>query len=259
MAKKQPVAQQIRTENGDLPQRRRSENLPEGLYYFEDALEITDALEARVITCDSWLLEFIKLDAGEISFISGAREIRPLLREFAILYPPFTFTRPVFSGVSAKIKGIAGSAPLPPELSSKPLVFEAAFETAPKSTAETIGILESNRRAQTVDACADASLLSLKAKRLIDDNYRIFPSIARIAARLNVSHAHLTRQFKRDFRLSPNAYLHQIRIADATFRLTRGEPIIEVSSDVGYNDLSRFYKQFRKSNAAPPGFCQAKK
>jgi YesN/AraC family two-component response regulator len=39
----------------------------------------------------------------------------------------------------------------------------------------------------------------------------------------------------------------------------RGEAIIEVSGDVGYNDLSRFYKQFRKSTAASPGFCRSKR
>ena len=260
MAKNQPDSQPIKTRNGALPQRRRSENLPEGLYYFEDELVIDGVLEARVVTATGWLLELLKLDAGEISFLDGAREIRPPLKEFAIFYPPFTFTRPVFKNVKASLKGIAGTAPLPAELLSRPLAFEADSKIAPKSAAEVIEILKSNRRAaQSVDACAEASLLSLRAKKLIDENYRVFPSIARIAARLKVSHAHLTRQFKRDFRLSPNAYLHQVRIADATFRLTLGQPIIEVSGDVGYNDLSRFYKQFRKSNAASPGFCQLMK
>lgn len=259
MTKKQLATQPPKNEKGDLPQRRRSENLPGGLYYFEDELAVTGVLEARVITATGWLLEFLKLDAGEISFMSGTREIAAPFRELAIFYPPFTFMRPVFGNVKASIKGIAGTAPLPAEFTTKPLVFEVGFKNAPKSLAAVIEILKSSRAAQAVDACAEASLLTLKAKKLIDENYRIFPSIARIAARLNVSHAHLTRRFKLDLGLSPNAYLHQVRIADANFRLTRGQPIIEVSNEVGYNDLSRFYKQFRKTNAASPGFCQSKK
>jgi AraC-like DNA-binding protein len=47
-----------------------------------------------------------------------------------------------------------------------------------------------------------------------------------------------------------------LRVADATFRLSKGEPIIEISQDVGYNDLSRFYKQFRKSTNTSPGACR---
>ena len=50
----------------------------------------------------------------------------------------------------------------------------------------------------------------------------------------------------------------RLRIADATFRLSQGEQIIRVSGDVGYNDLSRFYKQFRLSTRQSPKYCQAK-
>ena len=243
----------------DLPERRKTENLPEGLYYFEDELEIEGVLKANVITCTGWLLELLQLNAGEVSFFSGAEEIRPHFAQLAVFYPPFTFTQPCFKRVKARLKGIAGIIDLPAGFLQKPFVFETDFAKTPKTVAEVIEILNSRRHVQFIDANPKASLLSLKAKKLIDENYRIFPSISRIAARLQVSHEHLTRQFKKDFGLSPNAYLHQIRIADATFRLSQGEAIIEVSGDVGYNDLSRFYKQFRKSTAKSPGFCKVSK
>jgi AraC-like DNA-binding protein len=261
MTKKQRIADKpdfsAKSRNTGLPERRKTEKLPDGLYYFEDELETSGVLKAAVITCTGWLLELVKIEAGEFSFFVDEEEIRPPFAELAIFYPPFTITRPCFKNVKISVKGIAGVTELPAELSKKPLVFEGNFTKFPKSAAEMVEVLQKSRHVQMVDAHPKASLLALKAKKLIDENYRIFPSIARIAARLKVSHEHLTRQFKRDFRLSPSAYLHQIRIADATFRLARGEAIIEVSGDVGYNDLSRFYKQFRKTNAASPGFCQS--
>jgi AraC-like DNA-binding protein len=263
MTKKQIIAEKTRfsqkSENGDLPERRKTENLPDDLYYFEDELEIKTVLNANVITCAGWLLELVKLDAGEISFFSGEEEIRPRFAQLAIFYPPFTITRPCFKRVKARLKGIAGITDLPAEFLQRPFVFETDFAKSSKTVAEVVEILNSRRHERFVDANPKASLLSLKAKKLIDENYRIFPSIARIAARLQVSHEHLTRQFKKDFGLNPSAYLHQIRIADATFRLSQGARIIEVSGDVGYNDLSRFYKQFRKSTQRSPGFCQTTK
>jgi AraC-like DNA-binding protein len=45
-------------------------------------------------------------------------------------------------------------------------------------------------------------------------------------------------------------------MADTPLRLARGEPIIEVSAEVGYNDLSRFYKQFRKKTKTSPAACR---
>ena len=88
------------------------------------------------------------------------------------------------------------------------------------------------------------------------ENYLVYPSIARIADRLKVSHEHLSRQFKKDYALTPSAYLHKLRVAEATFRLALGEEIVDISLDVGYNDLSRFYKQFRKATRTSPAVCR---
>jgi AraC-like DNA-binding protein len=173
------VEYELKLSDGGVLARRKTENLAEGLHFFEDELEIKDSLTANVITCLGWLLEIVELKSGKLFFQTG------------------------------------------------------------------------------VEANPKASLLTVKAKKLIDENYQIYPSIARIAGRLKVSCAHLTRQFKHDFGMSPNKYLHHLRIADATFRLSQGEQIIRISNEVGYNDLSRFYKQFRHSTHQSPKYCQA--
>lgn len=244
-------------DQGILPQRRKTENLPGGLYFFEDELDGNNVFQANIITCAGWLLELIDLESGEIFFQTGAKEIRPNAKRLGIFYPPFSITRPCFKNMKGFVRGIAGTTELPGKFAKNPIVFETNFCPSPKSIKQIIEIFDSSRNIQSVEAYPKPSLLSIKAKRLIDENYQAFPSIARIAGRLKVSHEHLTRQFKRDFEMSPNAYLHMLRIADATFRLSQGEKIINISGDVGYNDLSRFYKQFRKSTANSPGFCQS--
>lgn len=247
---------QFELADGGAIARRETKFLPDGSYLFEDELEVHGVLDAAVITCAGWLLELLDLEAGEMFFTKGEEQIRPNTKRFGIFYPPFTITRPFCRDGKAHLTGIAGTSDLPAKFLRVPFIFETGFAGVPTGAAQVVEILASSRHHQSIESNPKASLLSLKAKRLIDENYLIYPSISRIAARLNVSHEHLTRQFKRDFGMSPNAYLHQIRIADATFRLANGEEIINVSQDVGYNDLSRFYKQFRKSTTKTPGYCQ---
>jgi AraC-like DNA-binding protein len=246
----------VELDDGGRLARHQTNFLPDGAYLFEDELEIKGELTAKVLTCAAWLLELYELKAGELFFISGKKQVRPNTKRFGVFYPPFTISQPCFKNAIGRLVGVAASASLPAELMTVPVMFETSFPGRPSSAEQVIEIVSSGQNRQAIEMNPNPSLLSLKAKRLIDANYLVYPSIARVAARLNVTHEHLSRQFKRDFQLSPSAYLRQLRVADAPLRLARGEDIINVSQDVGYNDLSRFYKQFRQTTNTSPGACK---
>lgn len=238
--------------------RRKSWTTADGAYFFEDRFEFEGFFTAEVVTTSAWLLEFYQLNEGEIYFTYAEKKISPESKNFAILYTPFSITRPAINNIKALLTGIASENFLPEKFRLKPLIFEFDLLEIPKDLTSAFKVLDSSRNIHEIIDNKRTSLLALKAKKLIDENYRIFPSIGRIAKKLDVSHEHLTRQFKQDFGLTPSSYLHKLRSSDASFRLRRGEKIINVSMDVGYNDLSRFYKQFRKNTHASPGFCKAK-
>lgn len=236
--------------------RRNMNLLSDGAYLFEDELEIKGVLNSTIITCAAWLIEFFELKTGEVFFVSDKEHIRPKTNCFGVLYPPFSVTKPCFKNTKGYLKGIASTEILPAEFKAVPVMFETICDDSPVNVKQIVKILRSGENYQSIEAHPKASLLSVKTKKLIDENYLIYPSIARVAARLKVSHAHLSRQFKRDFGMTPSDYLRRLRIADAPLRLAKGEEIINVSESVGYNDLSRFYKQFRQTTNTSPGVCQ---
>ena len=252
MSRSQPAAA-ARKQVIALPRRRRTEILSDGAYLFEDQLS-GGLLDVTLVTCAAWLLELYELDSGDVWFEVGQQKLRAASNAFAVFYPPFSLTRPRFKEPQGRVLGIADSTDLPVELAS-PIIFDTQF-CSPNRAAEAISLIRAGRNRQSIDNTPFVSLTSRKAKRLIDENYLAYPSIARIAKRIGVSHAHLSRQFRNDFGMSPSEYLRRLRVADAPLRLARGEDIINVSLEVGYNDLSRFYKQFRKTTNTSPGTCK---
>lgn len=239
--------------HGEMIARRETSFLPDGTYLFDDRLEIKGVVTAAVVTCTGWLLELHSLTSGELCFLKGQTEIRPGGKCFGAFYPPFAIVRPRFNNAQGNLVGLAGTHSLPAGIPAVPFIFE----TTPSWRAErVIQILEAARDRQSVDANPNASSLSIKAKRLIIEARSSDPSIARIAARLGVSHEHLSRQFRRDYRMSPREYLHQLRIADVPLQLARGAAIADVAQEAGYGDLSRFYKQFYKATRTSPGVCR---
>jgi AraC-like DNA-binding protein len=113
-------------------------------------------------------------------------------------------------------------------------ILYAPFSITP---AEILALLDGRRDARSVERCTRPSRLTRRAKAALDASYRSTPSIASMAARLRVSHPHLTRQFKREFGMTPMGYRHALRASEAAGRLSRGEPIVDVSGEVGDEDL----------------------
>jgi len=247
----------VEFDQGGSVSRRRTALLRDGSYLFEDQLEIEGLLSANVVTCTAWLIEFYNLTAGELFFSVGTEQVRPTSNHCGVFYPPFSITEPSFKDTKASLVGIASSEPLATQDMAGPTLFEFTELKIPAGAAEAIKVLRTSRNHRPVPKQPAPSVLSQKAKNLLDESYLVYPSIARIAARLGVTHEHLSRQFKRDFGISPSTYLRQLRVADVPLKLARGEDIIEISFDVGYNDLSRFYKQFRKTTHTSPGACKS--
>jgi AraC-like DNA-binding protein len=229
--------------------------LPDGSYAIDDVISIDGEGISPFVFCRGWLLEIVEVESGEFSFCRDSEKVRPEGLRFGVFYPPFSFVRCYVCELKGKVAGIGQIGHIH-GLPGSPVMFETDFRGPFTSAVQAIDVLSEARNVQSISVNSNPSLLSIRAKRLIDENYLIFPSISRIAARLNVSHAHLSRQFKRDFEMSPSEYLHHLRVAEATFRLSVGEDIIDISHEVGYNDLSRFYKQFRKNTRTSPAVCR---
>ena len=232
------------------------ERLSDGACVFRNELNIDGEGVAPFTVGAGWLLEIVELRSGELYYISQDNAVRPVGDRFAAYYSRFSIVETVVKNrTRAEVFGI-GSFGAGSGLPDRSFLFETNFTGPFTSIAEATAVMEAGRNKQIIDINPGPSLLSLKTKRLIDENYRVFPSIARTAERLGVTHEHLTRQFKRDYKMAPNTYLHRVRAAEASYKLQLGEEIIDVSADVGYNDLSRFYKQFRKGMKVSPGSCR---
>jgi AraC-like DNA-binding protein len=231
------------------------QHLSDGSYTIADEIHIPGVGMSDFVFARGWLLEVLEVVSGEFYFFSDGQAIKPWSKRFAVFYPPFSIVRTYVSDFTGNVHGI-GSVKLPAGLPSAPTIFDTDHSGPFTKISDAVRMIAEGVNSRTIEPNTHVSLLSKRAKRMIDENYLIYPSIAKVAARLGVSHAHLSRQFKRDYQMSPSKYLHQLRTAEAAFRLSMGDEIIDISSEVGYNDLSRFYKQFNKKFGMSPGRCR---
>lgn len=94
-----------------------------------------------------------------------------------------------------------------------------------------------------------------KIKTLIDTKFKTGINLTQIAEELKISTYNLSRHFKKEFSLSPSQYLTMLK--NNTFGMYmliygKRKNISEVALEAGFNDISRFNKQFKKMYGALP-------
>jgi AraC-like DNA-binding protein len=223
--------QTIRTlENGDVWIEGQMTPPPEGL-------------TGPLVIGRDWLLEMVQTESGHSR---------------GFFWAPFAIIRdiPEVDRISnGRFVGFSAHSGPPSHWLAASMMFDLGTTAPARTPQEFIALIAEPRPYVLLENMA-ASPLAQKAKRLIAANFTTSLRIREVARVLGVSHAHLSRQFKADFGLTPVDYQHRLRVSEAIARLSRGEEILETGYDVGFADTSRFYKNFRKITGTSPGKCR---
>lgn len=92
-----------------------------------------------------------------------------------------------------------------------------------------------------------------KLKSLLDSEFKINKSLNEYSKEIGISKEWLIRYFKKSFGVSPIEYRNKKRIFEAMFLLhVEKDKIIDVSHNMGFNDLKQFNQMFKKTIATTP-------
>ena len=87
----------------------------------------------------------------------------------------------------------------------------------------------------------------------IQQNYAENITLKELAAECGLSQYHFLRMFRRDFGLTPHAYLNHVRVLRAREMLQRGYPIAQAAVNVGFVDQSHLHRHFKRIVGVTPG------
>lgn len=74
-----------------------------------------------------------------------------------------------------------------------------------------------------------------------------------VAVECGCTEYHLIRLFRREFGITPHAYLMKLRLEQARIRIASGMCIAEAAADCGFTDQSHLTRHFRSRFGLPPG------
>jgi len=95
--------------------------------------------------------------------------------------------------------------------------------------------------------------MSTRVREAMEASITDPPSLRGLASDLGISRFTLLRRFKRDFGVTPHAYLLRPRVERARQRLARGAELAEVSQELGFADQAHMSRVFKRVVGLTPG------
>lgn len=200
-----------------------------------------------------WVFGLVEVRRGKLRFLHGEERIDPGRRFFGLFMPPFEIVQVELIRICSFSRALVSSSRLPKGAPRHAVLFRPASRRLPRSAEDVIGVLRRSRTLAPASRAPRPTPVAERIKTVIDESYRTPMTLRELARRLRITPAFLSRSFKKEYGMPPMTYRHSLRVMDAMVRLVRGQRIAEVFQEVGFKDLSRFYKQFGAFACAPPG------
>jgi AraC-like DNA-binding protein len=194
----------------------------------------------------------VSVARGRLTYLAGETEVRAP-HTFAVFLPPFALVQAALDRCDVTSTAFAFRRPSAELPFQQPMLLAAVDQRPPESIREVEARLAHQVKAISVARGSGAAIRATSVKEAIDRSYQTPLGFDRIAAQLQTSPAQLSRHFKKAFGLPPVRYRHQVRIMAALMQFADGAAPADVFLDVGFEDLSRFYKMFRTIACAAPG------
>lgn len=177
-----------------------------------------------------------------------------------IFIPPFSVVEWKLKNVEFYWNGIFIKAPPLLVSPNSACIFYDPNFVLPRSSHELLNIAQKIVSPKCVERFCTSNQKVIAAKQMMDLNYSEEYSIGDVAANVGLSASMMTRYFKDACGLSPLQYRNKVRLNNSLFKLLyNNESIAKVGLEVGFGDLSRYNKEFKKTFGVSPKSFKSKK
>lgn len=232
--------------------RRWVQRVDAGLLRLDQEIQTVELQKGMDVTGRFWVFAVVHVVDGVIEYVSGNNHVAPPAPYYAMYAPPYSVVEVVLNRSHSYSKGLASAAQLPANFPMEPVVFSVSSQHCPATICEMGDLIHSAPEIINVGRAVNPSRLALRIKEAIDRSYTNSAPLAEIAAKLRISPSMMSRYFKKAYGLPPVRYRHHVRTMDGMMRLLDGEAVMDVFHEVGFDDLSRFYRHFKRHLLAPP-------
>lgn len=214
-------------------------------YRMDQYISMKGQDEGYDATGNYWIVGCVKVISGDVWFARGDQKIVPNSDTFILVLPKHSVVTPVLkdattinSAVFSKNKELTG-------MPTEPIVFSVPNIVTFRSINDVEDILTKIKGFQPVQRAINPHPKTLKLMKYLGEHFQDKTPLPELAKKFALEASVLSRTFRRDWGKPPIHFRNYLRILDSFRHLAEECAITDIAYEVGFNDLSRFMKQFK--------------
>jgi len=241
--------------DGDL-RRRGQVTIARSLYLVDGAVMLRKRIVGHdtrvVVTHDAALRSVVEVCRGRLVIALPAGEVVAPPR-FVLAMPPRSVVAMRFEHAEVIADGLGAMRALDDH--DRPAIEDVAPAASAYRAVMARGALVAR-----LDPDAGVALALVRARRALHDAIADPAPVRIAAAAAGLAAETLARRFADAYQISPKQYCQRARLFDAAMLLFDGASVLDAALRAGFNDLTRFYVQFRRLLGGTPGqYAQIRK
>ncbi|MCX6117296.1 MAG: AraC family transcriptional regulator [Proteobacteria bacterium] len=175
-------------------------------------------------------------------------------KEYAIYLPRNSVTKALTLGVNLDIHFFLTTDPQADDLFAgfdRAMIFPFSGPL-PQTLIQVKSLVANCAESVDIEFCHQPRLITQRLKRRIEQNLTFNERMGDVASEYRTSSTVLGRMFRQDFGLSPTEYRNHLRIVRCSLDLIHGSRIVDTYQEFGFEDLSQFYRVFKRVTKARP-------
>lgn len=230
---------------------RRVAPLCDGI--FQITQEFVGCRHGQDVSGKYWILGIFKILAGTVEFLGTEKPVICGEGIYAMYLPPWTIAKIKFHDSHVFTVAFAGDADSAHSQKDAVVFRIPKDHTVPRNQSEIRDLIDSCEPLAVISTGWKKNATARKVKAYLDQNYQRQSSIEELLNELGIQRSVASRDFKAAYDFTMKDYRKWLRIVDGMFQIMEGVEPITVATDMGYGDLSRFYKQFKEVSKSTPG------
>lgn len=226
--------------------------------HLKETISVKEKKFFKDLSNELWVYSILEVKNSDIFFKIEKEILNIPVGNYVFFKPPFSLTEIGTKNCQLTMNAILSNRPLAEGCPNSASLIPIKKTALPESYESLFKTLQTKPVFHSVSRYSQdlISAIAIKIKKEIENCYKDQKHLSEIARNIGITSNLMSMYFKKNFYISPSQYRKQLRIKSSVFQLleshTTKNSIADIAFNCGYNDLSRYNKQFKSFTGVTP-------